>query len=71
MRVFLNGLWKEVEDCGGEPEFTEAYLDKKGNWKIPCSCCKGWGSHSEGKGPNKDYYSCQTCSGEGEWKLQL
>ena len=73
MKVFLNGLriWKDVEDCGGEPEFAEGYLDKKGNWKVPCSCCSGHGDHPVGKGPDKDSYSCETCLGFGEWRLVL
>lgn len=60
-----------AEDCDGQPAFSEAYLDKRGDWRIPCSCCKGSGEHPYGKGPDTLHYPCEICMGAGEFEVRI
>jgi len=72
MRVILPYSLRavDVEECDKEPEWEERFINRSGDWAVPCGCCAGRGEHSYGEGPDREDYECACCSGLGGWTLK-
>jgi len=71
MIPFTEGTRIAVDDCTLEGIHTTEIEVRNGKAWVLCPCCKGEGEHLHGRGPYTDSYRCDSCKGEGHFKVDI